>query len=99
VGLLFYQGETVPTSRASLPDPSGYGFFLSLLLLCVLVAINGVLTTSFFTVFARSGIKWLDNPRFGQPILFSAPLLMLVAQLWLASLVGGYLRRRRTPGE
>jgi hypothetical protein len=81
--------------RASLPEPSGIGFFLSLLAICVLIAANSVITSIVFAVF-RDTNRWLANPRFGQPFLFFGPLLLLVVQLWLASLFWGFLRRRRS---
>lgn len=89
----------MPTRRASLPDPSGFGLFVKLLLMCALVVINSIFTTALYTVGERSGLDWLKNPRLGQPLLFLGPLLLLAIQLRLATLAGGYLQRRRSRVE
>ena len=86
-------------SKASLPDPSGLGFFVTLLVICVLIIVNSVATSTVFAGVENSGVEWLKNPRVGQPLLFLIPLLLLVIELWLASIVAGRFRRRTNTSE
>jgi len=81
-------------TRASLPDPSSVGFFVMLLAACALIAVNSVVTTAVYNAM-QNGAPWLKNPRFGQPILFFAPLILLIVELWLASIVSRMLWRPR----
>lgn len=82
-------------TQASLPDPSGIGFFVLLLVICVLILINSILTTALFHVFSSSGPGWLKEPRLSQPLLFLAPLILLSLELWAGSRLGRLWISRR----
>jgi hypothetical protein len=77
----------MPRTQANLPDPSGIGFFVLLLLICVLILANSILTTALFQAFSAG--TWLKEPRLSQPLLFLAPLILLSMELW----VGSFLAR------
>lgn len=87
----------MPRTRASLPEPSRIGFFTLLLVICVLILINSILTAGIFQMLSSSGPRWLKEPRLTQPLLFLAPLLLLSVELWIGSLLGG--RAGRTPAD
>jgi len=82
----------MPRAQASLPEPSRIGFFTLLLVICVLILINSILTTGIFHAVSSSGYRWLREPRLAQPLLFLGPLLLLSAELW----IGSRLSRLRT---
>jgi len=81
-------------TQASLPEPSRIGFFVLLLLICVLILINSILTTAIFHAVSASGPRWLKEPRLSQPLLFLAPLVLLSFELWIGSFLA---RLRRSP--
>ena len=84
-------------TKASLPEPSRIGFFTLLLVICVLILINSILTTAIFHGFSSGGPRWLNEPRLAQPLLFLSPLLLLSIELWMGSVVGAWLRANRRP--
>lgn len=84
----------MPRVRASLPDPSGIGFFVMLLAICALVALNSVATTAIYYLLSASGLSWLQNARLGQPLLLLGPLILLTIELWLGSALRAMLLRR-----
>ena len=77
----------MPRTQASLPEPSGIGFVVLLLLICVLIVVNSVVTSAVFQAFNAGGPRWLKEPRLAQPVLFLAPLLMLSIEIWIGSLL------------
>ena len=83
----------MPRTQASLPEPSRIGFFVLLLVICVLILINSILTTALFQVASGSGPRWLNEPRLSQPLLFLAPLVLLSLELWIGSVLGRLWRR------
>jgi hypothetical protein len=83
----------MPRTQASLPEPSRIGFFVLLLVICVLILINSIVTTAIFHGVSASGPRWLKEPRLSQPLLFLAPLVLLSVELWIGSLLGRLWRR------
>jgi hypothetical protein len=88
----------VPRTQASLPEPSGIGFVVLLLLICVLIVVNSVLTSMVFYAFHTSGPQWLKEPRLAQPVLFLTPLLMLCIEIWVGSLISRFWTRPNGDG-
>jgi hypothetical protein len=86
----------MPRTQASLPQPSRIGFFVLLLLICVLILINSILTTAVFHAVSATGVPWLKEPRLSQPLLFLVPLVLLSLELWIGSVLG---RLRRRPND
>jgi len=84
----------VPRRQASLPDPSGIGFFVLLLLVCVLILVNSIATAILFQAFSGSELRWLKEPRLAQPVLFLAPLFLLSLELWAGALLSGRWSQR-----
>lgn len=84
-------------TQASLPEPSRIGFFTLLLVICVLILINSILTTGLFHVMSANGPRWLSEPRLAQPLLFLAPLLLLSLELWIGSVLGRLWSRPNNP--
>jgi hypothetical protein len=80
-------------TQASLPEPSRIGFFVLLLVICVLILINSILTTAIFHAVSAGGPAWLKEPRLSQPLLFLAPLVLLSLELWIGSVLGRFWRR------
>jgi hypothetical protein len=85
----------MPRTQASLPEPSRIGFLVLLLVICVLILINSILTTAIFHAVSANGPRWVREPRLSQPLLFLAPLMLLCLELWIGSVLG---RLRRRPG-
>ena len=83
----------MPRIQASLPEPSGIGFVVLLLLICVLIVVNSVIASMVFYAFHTSGPQWLKEPRLAQPVLFLAPLLMLCIEIWIGSLISRFWTR------
>jgi hypothetical protein len=82
--------------RAALPEPSGCGnWFVMLMLICLLLAMNSILTTGLYSAFEPMAPNWLRYPRTGQFILFLTPLALLLAELGLMAAVGRLARRVR----
>lgn len=87
----------MPRTQASLPEPSRVGFFTLLLVICVLILINSILTTGIFHAVFSNGPRWLKEPRLAQPLLFLAPLLLLSVELWIGSRLGRLRPRSNSP--
>ena len=87
----------MPRTQASLPEPSRIGFFTLLLVICVLILINSIVTTAIFHAISPSGPRWLKEPRLTQPLLFLTPLVLLSFELWIGSLLGRGWSRRNGP--
>lgn len=83
----------MPRTQASLPEPSQIGFFVLLLVICVLILINSIVTTAIFHAVSDDTIRWLQEPRLSQPLLFLAPLVLLSVELWIGSVLGRLWRR------
>lgn len=58
-----------------------------LLVICVLILINSIITTGLFQVLVAANWRWLKEPRLAQPVLFLMPLVLLSIELWLGSLL------------
>lgn len=79
--------------KASLPEPSGCGnWFVMLMLICLLLTVNSLLTTGFYSTFESRAPSWLRYPRSGQFVLFLTPLLLLILELGLVALIGRIVR-------
>ena len=87
----------MPRTQASLPEPSRIGFFTLLVVICVLILINSILTTGIFHAVSLSGPRWLKEPRLAQPLLFLGPLLLLSLELWIGSVLGRFWSRQNDP--
>ncbi len=58
-----------------------------LLAICTLIALNSVVTSTLFSILRQLHFKWLEDARFGQPLLFLTPLLLLSLELWFFSIL------------
>lgn len=54
----------------------------SALVTCVMLFINGSLVMAVLSAIARSGPSWASNPAFSQFLLFTVPLILVIAQ-WM----------------
>ena len=77
----------MPRTQASLPNPSGLGFFVTLLLVCVMIVLNCLITSVLFQVLSISGLRWLNEPRLAQTALFLMPLALLAFELWIGAII------------
>jgi hypothetical protein len=82
----------MPRVQVNLPDPPRIGFFVLLLVICLLILLNSMFTTVMFHILSAANWRWLKDPRLAQPVLFLMPLILLSLELWFGSVVRRWFR-------
>jgi hypothetical protein len=81
------------------PEPRrrlGCGFlFVSVLLTCILLAINGLIVMNVFIASMPGLPDWLRDPRISQAIVFLGPVLLLFVEWWVCDVALDWLRPHR----
>jgi hypothetical protein len=83
-----------PTPKTRL----GCGFlFVSVLLTCVLLAINGLIVTNVYYA-SRPGLPdALQDMRVAQAVIFLGPVLLLLVEWWICDVALDWIRPQRQP--
>lgn len=68
----------------------------SAVLTCVLLFINGSLVMAVLTAITQTGPSWIRGPEFSQFILFTVPVVMVVAQWMMIDYVRSRLWRNHS---
>ncbi|GEM_PF-1998118 len=72
---------------------------ISCLWICLLLAVNGILVAMIHSQMDLTEGIWVRYPRLSQAAVFTTPLLLLVAELWLFDLLVDIASRRRTADD
>ena len=68
--------------------------FSSALLTCLMLFINGSLVWAILSAFTKSGASWASRPEVSQFVLFSFPVLLVIAEWMMIDYVRSRLRYR-----
>jgi len=74
----------------------GCGFLLvSVLLTCILLAINGLIVMNVFIASSPGLPEWAREPRVSQAVVFLGPVLLLFVEWWVCDVALDWLRPQR----